>query len=205
MCRPKNSKPLFLFVVAWLAEVATSVPPCPGATPYYLAANGQCYSSCPWDGSNNYYKYDVTLTCELVCPDPYNEHDPSRSCVHPCSSSSQFYLNSDCYAQCPWESPDKYYRYLPTNTCQLVCPDDYYGYDGNRSCVDTCPSEPTQTYYDTTNKRCVDECTANTFGYLGSVTASNQKCVTGILLFILSLPFWNIFRFRHQPLRRHLS
>ena len=103
-----------------------------------------------------------------------------------CPASAQFYLAADtqCYAVCPWQAPNKYYSYLPTNTCELICPSTYYGFDGNKSCTTTCPSAPVQTFYDTTNKRCVNVCPANYFGYLGAVTASNQFCVQGKLTII---------------------
>lgn len=101
--------------------------------------------------------------------------------IPPCPSDTQFYLaaTTSCYASCPWQAPNKYYKHVATNTCELLCPGSYYGFDGNRSCVDPCPSSPIQTYYDTTNKRCVDECPADTFGYIGSVVASNQTCLVG--------------------------
>ena len=106
--------------------------------------------------------------------------------VSVCPSSAQFYLatNNQCYSVCPWQAPNKYYSYLPTNTCQLICPNTYYGFDGNKSCTTTCPSTPIQTYYDNVNKICVTVCPANYFGYLGAVTASNQFCLQSKLRLI---------------------
>lgn len=97
-----------------------------------------------------------------------------------CPASAQYLLvsNNTCYAQCPWLTPNKYYSYLPTNTCELICPGSYYGFDDNKTCVSICPSSPTQSYYDTVSKRCVYTCPANYFGYLGAITASNQKCLS---------------------------
>lgn len=113
-----------------------------------------------------------------------------------CPANAQFLLaaNNQCYAICPWESPNYYYSYLPTNTCELVCPGSYYGFDGNRSCTTACPSLPLQTFYDTVNKRCVSVCPANYFGYLGSVTASNQKCVQSKISLLYRLPHFHICR-----------
>lgn len=100
-----------------------------------------------------------------------------------CPASARYYLAADtqCYAVCPWQAPNKYYAHSVTNTCELICPSTYYGFDGNQTCTTTCPSTPIQTFYDShpTRKRCVTVCPANYFGYLGSVTASNQFCVQG--------------------------
>ena len=113
-----------------------------------------------------------------------------------CPASAPYLLsaNNQCYAICPWEAPNKYYAYSVTSSCELVCPGAYYGFDGNKTCTTTCPSAPIQTFYDTVNKRCVNTCPANYFGYIGSVTASNQKCVQSNNNLKYRLPKPNIFR-----------
>lgn len=127
--------------------------------------------------------------------------------ISQCPAATQYYLaaNNQCYSTCPWQAPNNYYSYLPTNTCELICPGTYYGFDGNKSCVTTCPSTPTQTYYDTVNKRCVNVCPANYFGYLGSVTASNQKCVQCTYHINFSLPQPDICWFLVRTMRNLVS
>jgi hypothetical protein len=41
---------------------------CPNSQPYSWSVDRACYSTCPLDGSTQYYKLNTELKCVSVCP-----------------------------------------------------------------------------------------------------------------------------------------
>lgn len=80
--------------------------------------------------------------------------------------------------ECPWNPPTKYYAHPGSNTCVTACTGSYYAFDGNQTCTTVCPSSPNLTYYDLVNHRCVNVCPSGYYGYVGTVVANNQTCVS---------------------------
>ena len=43
----------------------------------------------------------------------------AETVISVCPASAQYLLvaTNQCYRTCPWQAPNNYYSYLPTNTC----------------------------------------------------------------------------------------